>query len=70
MKSFIKLHDTFTDDIITINISTIANYYRAEHTDGSHSIRVVYTNTGLVNSEIRVKETIGEIDNLILIAQK
>jgi hypothetical protein len=69
MKNFIKLHDILKEEIITININTIANYKKVNHTDGNYSIRVTYTNLGLVNSEIRVKETIKEIDNLILKAQ-
>tara|TARA_R110002153_G_scaffold179431_1_gene332811 strand:+ start:345 stop:557 length:213 start_codon:yes stop_codon:yes gene_type:complete len=69
MKNFIKLYDISEKEIITININSISNYKKVNHTDGSYSIRVVYTNTGLVNSEMKVKETINEIDNLILIAQ-
>ena len=69
MKNFIKLYDLVRNEFITININTIANYKKVNHTNGDYSIRLVYTNLGLVNSEIRVKETIEDIDNLILIAQ-
>lgn len=70
MKNFIKLYDIVKNEIITINVNSISNYKKVNHSDGGYSIRVVYKNIGLVNSEIRVKETITEIDNLILIAQK
>jgi len=70
MKGFIKLTKEKNTIQIRVAVHTIANYERVKYPDGTFHNKVVYRNTGLINSTMMISESIETIDRLIKEANK